>query len=701
MSASIGPSWSTVMAAARETSSRHERGDGLRSLDRSCGQGGMSLALTAARAVIAEVHEGFCVSQLRDKRVMPKAPKALLDRHPAEGRPPAKPAIAHPPARGGSRPSALCRSSRRRSGQHRVGPAVVRGDAGCPPPRPKRLARRGPPDKAGGPGPSKQEVPAPGGVELLGAQVAQRVASELGPEALGRLRKRLLRPGGAKRVAKEAGQPQRPRPADDLHCLRERVAATCNAVRGTLRELDVEATVGLGLAPALEMPPRPRPTRASSAPSRCSEPSKARTRASTYSIAASRPGSSTRRFTVQDKAAEEDVVAILSAHRQSREPTSATTMSPPPTALHSSRMPDPYTTMESSVVGAPPRGFVVNVRRLILVRQLFEVLHMFISSIALAALTMVRAGSARQTRTSCCFLAGTVILFRMHSSRYDLTTIKALLQLYPLLVEDVNDHDGQAMCNRVLKGLHLLKRHEFNAWREKPFVFPALVATAFIGVSILWIAYGWRWEAIAKTQDDSETLGRSLLVFMFMFLIHICFELVYRWETRYIMPSTPSGSVWDPRRDGLPGLCSVLGLPSMWFTSAETYEDVLQWVELSQAESTAPSERLFPEELALLAVSSEEKRQELQRELKQARLYDGHRLHAVKLMLQGANVLGVELVFYDSKMWSSDGQYEGEFMQVQERPSEIVRSGALHHLTRRSSSTKVTSGLRSGRGALE
>merc|ERR1719281_1653247 len=71
------------------------------------------------------------------------------------------------------------------------------------------------------------------------------------------------------------------------------------------------------------------------------------------------------------------------------------------------------------------------------------------------------------------------------------------------------------------------------------------------------------------------------------------------------MPQCPDGTPLDPRDNGhgLPFRYRWFGLPSMWFTSEEAYNDMRLWVQYSRQDKTDILPKLYPEEMALLALN--------------------------------------------------------------------------------------------------
>merc|ERR1712178_116458 len=80
---------------------------------------------------------------------------------------------------------------------------------------------------------------------------------------------------------------------------------------------------------------------------------------------------------------------------------------------------------------------------------------------------------------------------------------------------------------------------------------------------------------------------------------------------------------WDPRqKHRLPSSYRWFGLPSMWFTSRDAYNDLRLWITLSrsQKEATHVVTKIFPEEMALFALDPDNAC-DLRRTLKHAKLF--------------------------------------------------------------------------------
>jgi hypothetical protein len=184
---------------------------------------------------------------------------------------------------------------------------------------------------------------------------------------------------------------------------------------------------------------------------------------------------------------------------------------------------------------------------------------------------------------------------------------------YKSLIDLFEDDDG--VChgkqvtnpNRLLKGLTLSHR---KSRRGKAY----LIIFFAIGVCLMvWagIFYCWAvppedgmWLGIF-TDEDREVQATLLLVGTAMVGFHITFEWLYWRETQCVMPLSADGKTpVDPRMEGtgVPRQYRWFGLPSMWFTSQQAYDDLRLWIMHCRQESDDVLPKIYPEEMALLAL---------------------------------------------------------------------------------------------------
>merc|ERR1712232_615324 len=107
-------------------------------------------------------------------------------------------------------------------------------------------------------------------------------------------------------------------------------------------------------------------------------------------------------------------------------------------------------------------------------------------------------------------------------------------------------------------------------------------------------------------EDDRMVQASLLLVGTAMVFFHMAFEWLYWRETQCVMPPGACGKVpLDPREDGdgIPRKYRGFGLPSMWFTSQEAYDDLRLWIMHSRFDYDDVRIKIYPKEMALLALN--------------------------------------------------------------------------------------------------
>jgi len=278
----------------------------------------------------------------------------------------------------------------------------------------------------------------------------------------------------------------------------------------------------------------------------------------------------------------------------------------------------------------PPRSFVVNFRRLTLVQKIFDVMHQFISSTAIAALTLVDGGNIELLLTSVVFLVVVLALYAIHNERYDSLDINDFRQLATLLDDD-SRYCNDAYIenpNRFLKALAISK--------SKRRRMRSLIGTGAFTMACMamWILVALSWfdlesENIVQFMGDSDTEHHMhritlLLVVSLMLSFHLSFEWLYWRETQCVMHAWDNVQQvpWDVKTHGLPRSHRWLGLPSMWFTSREAYRDLRLWITLARMPyKSSIVSKMFPEEMALLALDGVGA-SALRHSLLRAKLYD-------------------------------------------------------------------------------
>lgn len=133
------------------------------------------------------------------------------------------------------------------------------------------------------------------------------------------------------------------------------------------------------------------------------------------------------------------------------------------------------------------------------------------------------------------------------------------------------------------------------------------------------------WLGLFNEYDVTVQATQSLIGTV-MVCFHIGFELLYWRETQCVMLWDSTANMpWDPRKKhgrGSPLSHRWFGLPSMWFTTRDAYDDLRLWITLSRSkkEATHVVTKIFPEEMALFALDPDNAC-DLRKTLKHAKLF--------------------------------------------------------------------------------
>eukprot|EP00434_Breviolum_minutum_P033715 symbB.v1.2.029834.t1/scaffold3307.1/size59352/1 len=143
------------------------------------------------------------------------------------------------------------------------------------------------------------------------------------------------------------------------------------------------------------------------------------------------------------------------------------------------------------------------------------------------------------------------------------------------------------------------------------------------------VIYSWTMELQESGiwQIGGEFYATLLLVGTLMLIFHSIFEWLYWRETQCVMPywNRARKVPWDPVVHGIPHRFRWLGLPSMWFTSSESYADLSLWIHHAKGhEFGRKANKVFPEEMALFSLYARNACQ-LRRSLRHAKLYNVHK----------------------------------------------------------------------------
>jgi hypothetical protein len=375
----------------------------------------------------------------------------------------------------------------------------------------------------------------------------------------------------------------------------------------------------------------------------------------------------------------------------------------------------------------PQRAFVVNFQRLIAVQKVLSLIHLMIKSTAIATFTLV---DSADMVFSIVFLTCALAIYAIHEIRYDGIDIEDYKAVCGLLGDDdafYTGDDGELILvanpNRLLKGVTLSKNH---VRRRRSL----LTMFAVSGVLItIWISVFWSWTAPAPDigvwhalyhNRDVQVMAEQMLIGTVMLMFHCTFEWLYWRETQCVMPWDDDLNMpWDPRPrkrhggKGVPPMYSWFGLPSMWFTSRETYDDVRLWITLATSKNpnTHLRTKIFPEELALFAINPDNAC-DLRKTLKEAKLFSladlefrtrskedssaasldngtSTPLHRALQPGEEPEELQVDLVLYDIK--------NAQFLEPHEH--QEYRSGVMNRLSR-SSAVTTPSRMRRSRSRL-
>jgi hypothetical protein len=194
----------------------------------------------------------------------------------------------------------------------------------------------------------------------------------------------------------------------------------------------------------------------------------------------------------------------------------------------------------------------------------------------------------------------------------------------------------------------------------------AIIVTLASCCFILWCLVCLQWSSevvltgVWKGFLTDQFYATLLLIGTIMLAFHVVFEWLYWRETQCIMPlwDQAAKEPWDPQKRGLPRRYNWFGLPSMWFTCPEAYQDLATWIAHSKKLANQKgNHKVFPEEMAIFALDAENACQ-LRQNLYHAKLYSvqagtfllrsGCEMSSVSI-LEDPEELCIELMFYDSQ----------------------------------------------------
>jgi len=288
------------------------------------------------------------------------------------------------------------------------------------------------------------------------------------------------------------------------------------------------------------------------------------------------------------------------------------------------------------------KALIVNFRRLIKMKEVFNILHEIMKSTTIAFLTLMLVKSPQWLACDLLSLVACVGLYALHANKFDTLEVAD----YNILVELLGD-DGESELSKAPSHVE-----NPNRWLQAVtysrtglrMLCPYLCLVFYLVLVILSWSYviaAWADSAFVVThfniwpKDELEHPVTLLLVGTLMLLCHLCFELMYWRETQYCMP-LKDGRPWRLDEDGVPRdwhFNHIFGQPCIWFTTPQAYDDLRIWVTLASGEKSSHHvrknareqfiwPRVFFEELALYAIQDETSATRLRRSLLQARLFD-------------------------------------------------------------------------------
>jgi len=344
------------------------------------------------------------------------------------------------------------------------------------------------------------------------------------------------------------------------------------------------------------------------------------------------------------------------------------------------------------------KAFVVNFRRLLDVHQVFTMLHELIKSTAIAALTLVLAQDIWQLGYSIIFVGILLTLYVFHWSHYDTMNIDDYKKKADLIEDDNGEYDGRTISNpnRYLKALALSPNR--RRWRTVLVLMGFGIFCVFLWclVFVQWADGELKWIAAGFMRD--ELYATLLLVGTLMFTFIAFFEWLYWRETSCVMP-------WVPGKPGEPTMVPFnaaihtvphryrwFGLPSLWFSSADGWDDLGTWISKSQNLGDHRAERKpFPLEMAVFALDAGSGCH-LRNTLRHAKVYNATDKEFLFKEGKGRSMswrsvgngeepteLELELVLFDNQ--------HAQYLQ----PEESYDEGRMHMLQQRSRSRLVCS----------
>jgi len=280
------------------------------------------------------------------------------------------------------------------------------------------------------------------------------------------------------------------------------------------------------------------------------------------------------------------------------------------------------------------------------------------------------------------FIAETVVVFAMHEESWDRLDTNDIAELLPLLTHDRDENrENETNPNRLLKALSIRKTP------IRAILWHTINTMLVVAIFILWFTLSRYWqrgidedgwlmpleveteddghfldgfvEYLITHQNDGDILGMQLNVATLMMLLSFAFEYVRHRETGAVLPKNPNGGVWDPRKHGTPIWYRLLGMPSMWFTSQRTQQDLIKWIAMAHNRNVS---RIYPQEIAGFALSGgDEARTELRDALADSKMFNARTRAFEMNELRRPQKLNIDLCFFYAQLHSKGNEYPGEF----------------------------------------
>jgi len=287
-----------------------------------------------------------------------------------------------------------------------------------------------------------------------------------------------------------------------------------------------------------------------------------------------------------------------------------------------------------------------------------------------------------------------MLLYAFHAAHYDTMDVGDYRHISNLLEDDDGECNGRRIQNpnRFLKALALSRRGRRRRATTIIVGFAASCVLMWVVVTMMWLGN----DSLLPLPEDFaiDFYPTLLLVGTLMLGFIIVFDWIYWRETQCVMPMHDGRAPYNPQRHPVPRRYLWFGLPSMWFTSQEAYDDLRLWITCAQkrkgstdvCQQRALKSKIFPEEMAIFALDTEAGCQ-LRNSLLRSKLYgvnsgkflvqtrSGNGVAGLRSIGKGENPveLQVHLLFFDNQTC--------EYME----PEEGYHSGQVHLLQRQAS----------------